>query len=221
MGGSIFGGFYCTPFVFYVSKNRKINLLLIAVTLKIMESSPPASVSSSAAPPRRQLQQTQSTMSRRKGGLSILTPLLRHLSGLEVTVELKNGRSYCGALEGSDDFMNLVLRGVRTLPSEDDMRRGGGRRDGFVRRGGWKREGLLSASSHRHQSRPAPAPSLVGDLRPEPPAQGDLPLWHRGEDLGYEMGMKENLEVEDYELLQIRGPSIRYVQLPDKADLPR
>ena len=43
-------------------------------------------------------------------GPATLAPLLRHLRGLVVTIELKSGRSLRGILDESDSFMNIVLR---------------------------------------------------------------------------------------------------------------
>ena len=43
-------------------------------------------------------------------GPATLAPLLRHLRGLVVTVELKSGRSLRGILDETDSFMNVVLR---------------------------------------------------------------------------------------------------------------
>ena len=36
--------------------------------------------------------------------------ILRHFVGLELTVELKNGRIYQGQLHDADDYMNLVIQ---------------------------------------------------------------------------------------------------------------
>ena len=47
---------------------------------------------------------------KRPKGPATLAPLLRHLRGVVVTVELKSGRSLRGILDESDSFMNLVLR---------------------------------------------------------------------------------------------------------------
>lgn len=45
-----------------------------------------------------------------KSNVSNLGVLLRHFVGLELTVELKNGRVYRGQLHDADDYMNLVIR---------------------------------------------------------------------------------------------------------------
>jgi small nuclear ribonucleoprotein (snRNP)-like protein len=61
---------------------------------------------------------------KRPKGPATLAPLLRHLRGVVVTVELKNGRSLRGLLHETDSFMNLVLR------KEADGKGGGGTGDG-------------------------------------------------------------------------------------------
>ena len=55
------------------------------------------------------MMQTQGKRKRGPAQLATITPLLRHFSGLELRVELKNGRSYFGFLDDSDDDMNLIL----------------------------------------------------------------------------------------------------------------
>ena len=57
-----------------------------------------------------------------KSNVSNLGVLLRHFVGLELTVELKNGRVYRGQLHDADDYMNLVIRksqpnNYHTLPA--------------------------------------------------------------------------------------------------------
>ncbi len=51
--------------------------------------------------------------------ITTITPLLRHFIGLELGVELKNGRSYYGYLNDSDDDMNLTLSSTRN--DENDV----------------------------------------------------------------------------------------------------
>jgi small nuclear ribonucleoprotein (snRNP)-like protein len=46
---------------------------------------------------------------RRDHQFNTLTPLIRYFVGLELWVELKNGKSYNGYLQEGDDDMNLVL----------------------------------------------------------------------------------------------------------------
>ena len=41
-----------------------------------------------------------------------LSPLIRFFIGLELRIELKNGKSYHGFLNDSDDDMNIVLGGI-------------------------------------------------------------------------------------------------------------
>ena len=66
----------------------------------------------SGNPPSRN--ESQSTAKARRGpGVTSLSPLLRHLIGLSIIVELKNGKSYKGTLFSSDASMNLVLRLVQ------------------------------------------------------------------------------------------------------------
>lgn len=59
-----------------------------------------------------------------KSNVRNLGVLLRHFVGLELTVELKNGRIYRGQLHDADDYMNLVIRKIQpnnyhTLPAAD------------------------------------------------------------------------------------------------------
>ena len=41
-----------------------------------------------------------------------LGTILRHFIGLDLTIELKNGRIYRGQLQEADDYMNLVIRKI-------------------------------------------------------------------------------------------------------------
>ena len=66
--------------------------------------------SPSAASGGRSTSGTAQNQARRPKGPATLSPLLRHLRGLVVTVELKSGRSLRGILDESDSFMNIVLR---------------------------------------------------------------------------------------------------------------
>jgi small nuclear ribonucleoprotein (snRNP)-like protein len=87
-----------------------------------------------------------------------IPPLLKFFVGLELTVELKNGRKFHGILDAADDFMNLVLtRAVR-----DNI------------------------------NLPYPSKNATRSLTPG-----------------------------EYNMLHIRGASIRYVLFPDRTDLPK
>lgn len=48
-----------------------------------------------------------------------ITPLIRFFVGLELRVELKNGKSYNGFLHEGDDDMNLVLTTSRVTDGDD------------------------------------------------------------------------------------------------------
>ena len=95
-------------------------------------------------------------------GPATLAPLLRHLRGLVVTVELKSGRSLRGILDESDSFMNIVLR---------------------------KEQAVVDAGG-AHVSSDALVKDDGDDDRP-------------------------------FDKVHIRGPLIRYIHLPPRADLAR
>jgi small nuclear ribonucleoprotein (snRNP)-like protein len=97
-------------------------------------------------------------MTETKGAVPTLSPLLKFFVGLELSVELKNGRKFHGMLDSSDNLMNLVLtRAARGYPP---------------------------TNSH---------PPVHQTL--------DTPL--------------------EYNMLHIRGASIRYIIFPKRVDLPK
>jgi len=49
-----------------------------------------------------------------KSNVRNLGVILCHFVGLELTVELKNGRIYRGQLHDADDYMNLIIRKTQT-----------------------------------------------------------------------------------------------------------
>jgi len=89
-----------------------------------------------------------------------LSPLLKFFIGLDLTVELKNGRKFYGKLDSADG-MNLVL-----------------------------------TRATRGQNLAEKQPQLQNDIQ----------------------GSDDLLE---YNMLHIRGSSIRYVIFPNRADLPK
>jgi len=100
-----------------------------------------------------------------------LAVLLRHFVGLELTVELKNGRIYRGQLYEADDYMNLIIKNVNVNHAST----------------------RTSTSIDHHD-----------DILNTVTADSSNPL-----------------ESIDYQMIHIRGASIRYVHFPDNADLPK
>ena len=116
-----------------------------------------------------------------------LAPLLRHLRGLNVNVELKSGRSYTGILTEADDFMNLILqRGKCERPSA------------------WDGSDAIRWSDRSGR-----------DLGIIPKATRNVKISDTSSD------DKKESDILPFDRMHIRGPLIRYVHLPPKADLSR
>ena len=133
-----------------------------------------------------------------RGGLTTLSPLLRHFVGLELSVELKNGRLYFGTLHDADDYMNLILsRACSTTHARN-------------RSNALTALPSLSVTSVSNQRGFIPPIGTNTSTDPSKIGSGTSPI----------SSLKEELDAIDYKLLHIRGPSIRYIHFPDRANLP-
>ena len=148
-----------------------------------------------------------------KGGFSTLTPLLKYFNGIKITVELKNGNA--GLLHDVDDYMNLVLHRART---EHDRNKP--HKDDFVH---LSRTPTSTMTSFRSNGESENMRTNCGsneetrthlDERNSPTQKGRTN--HSMNAVG-----RQTLEDIDFRLLHIKGPRIRYVHLPENADLPQ
>ena len=134
----------------------------------------------------------------RSNRFTTLPPLLRHFKDLPLQVELKNGQTYNGTLHEADDYMNLVLK--RASPgnigkNDDD--------------GNLPQHHSLSASlfpNKRLTTLTTLTTSNEGD-----DANGSLDPSSLD---------PSPLDPIYYQLLHLRGPSIRYIHFPSNVDLP-
>lgn len=119
---------------------------------------------------------------KKKRQTTSLAPLLHFMEGLELAVELKNGKVYRGTLQSADAFMNLVLHQVLSQGSDSAPAA-----DAFV---------------HRLEDIPAAATTTTtSSKRSDPP--------------------DEELSFDDYDLVHIRGPCIRYIHFTEiGVDIP-
>ena len=130
------------------------------------------------------------------GGFRCLGPFLKYFSGVDLMVELKNGKIYKGELHDSDDYMNLILFHAHHFVPKN------------IRPN--------SSSSSRYDFIFHPTQSQLLDTSEKKRDQSMLPSTGTDESSG-----STKLQDSDYQLLHIRGPSIRYIHFPGNADLPR
>ncbi len=131
---------------------------------------------------------------RKGGGFRCLGPLLKYFSGVDLMVELKNGKIYKGELHDSDDYMNLILFHAHILHKDSHS----------------------NSSSSRYDFIFHPTQSQSLDPMKEKGDQTVTLLPTRTKE-----STSTKLQDSDYHLLHIRGPSIRYIHFPGNADLPR
>lgn len=129
----------------------------------------------------------------RRGGSgpATLSPLLRHLRGLVVTVELKSGRTYRGILHETDNFMNCVIK----REQQQHHRTAGG--------------GQQGRGSSQSQS------PFVGVDDSRTAGSKDDTRSSNG------AGTNDDSDELPFDKVHIRGPLIRYIHLPPRADLAR
>jgi small nuclear ribonucleoprotein (snRNP)-like protein len=129
--------------------------------------------------------------------LTSLAPLIRHFTGLHLTVETKSGKHYRGELKEADDYMNLVLSCTpttkRTLSNVSDSRQ----KDIPI----YHKEASTNSpiKSEEESYRIVHIPIGRQEASKNPPIKN---------------------EEKSYRMVHIRGPSIRFVHFPDNADLP-
>ena len=112
-----------------------------------------------------------------------LGTLLKFFIGLNLMIELKNGKIYNGILNDADDNMNLVLRYGMQNMSSDAI---------------WRHESSGKSTSATGKGTSASASASAS-------ARSSL----------------NDDAMLDYELVHIRGSSIRYIHFPDNTDLPK
>jgi len=119
---------------------------------------------SKSKPPSRAMPQQQ-VAAKQSHHVKNLASILAHFLGLDLMIELKNGRIYRGTLHEADDYMNLVLK-----------------------------NGSASSIHPAHQPDSEASTARADD---------------------------KLIKAVDFDIFQIRGPSIRYIHFPPNADLPR
>eukprot|EP01083_Nonionella_stella_P002058 5914_1 len=131
---------------------------------------------------------------------SSLSGILRHFVGLDLAVELKNGRIYRGTLMEADDYMNLVI--------SDCTRKANGI--------AWEVEFLdPKANAIANANANANANATINH------GEGGFVPTHMASSTSDRKNEKHGIDEIDFSIVHIRGPSIRYVHFPDDADLPR
>jgi len=158
-------------------------------------------------------------------GLRNIAPLLRHLSGqnLHLEVELKNGRIFHGILYSCDDSMNTILEKASRLVSYHKLHNYKERNEGTIDKKYYGNGqgigdsnvsydyelGKMKSSPKRQKLNLAdgikivPTQQLVGDV-----SKFDTNKHH------------DCLPIQEYDLLHIRGSNIRYFHLPHEANVP-
>ena len=121
-----------------------------------------------------------------------IAPLLRHFIGLDIAVEMKNGRSFVGTLHDADDYMNMVLCNNNALSGNRHA----------------QNNNATSLNNFKATSSAATLYAQKNDSNPDIQSTTNI------------LSLKENLNQVEYQLVHIRGPLIRYVHFPDRADLP-
>ena len=136
--------------------------------------------------------------SKRKRGpqVSTLTPLLSHFVGLELRVELKNGRCFYGYLEDCDDDMNLTLS---SSPSSSPL------------------------SSSRDETNTASTgfageTSHVASIDKNTNDEIEIKNTEEKEESANNSN-DDSMGIFQFSKIHIRGSTIRYIQFPDNADL--
>jgi small nuclear ribonucleoprotein (snRNP)-like protein len=147
-------------------------------------------------------------------GLNNLAPLLRFMEGLDIAVELKNGRIMKGELNQADHQMNLVLERAKLVSTNREIPQNPNISDSrsFPHDASGK---LESDASHEQGV----------DL--ERQGQGQIELSsNRGNFSSCNTFAsspsrnKIQLDPEEYDLIHIRGTRVRYIFFPDGADIP-
>lgn len=136
-------------------------------------------------------------------GLRSIAPLLRHLAGLYLKVELKNGRVFYGILRSCDDFMSVVLQNAQQMRNQEWA--------STFKRPKLEESGASSSFSTPNNSKKLQKTNLdtIG-----------APNWQSKNNINENSDHGENLSPHDYDLLHIRGPTIRYIHLPQDVNIP-
>ena len=153
--------------------------------------------------------------SKRKRGpqVSTLTPLIRHFIGLELRVELKNGRSYYGYLEDCDDTMNLTLSSSSSLSSSLSSCEETTTSPSFA----------SNVTSNSHIASIDKTDQNNDEIKIRNSKKKELSsnanATNENENDDEEENDAISMGIFQFSKIHIRGSTIRYIQFPDNADL--